>query len=126
MCFDERKIDSRARPWAARRIARRTCALRLAVRSLSLDMVRFLLLLPAVHADGDQVAQQLARFDCPSIHGIHPLQDGRPPQPRRGVAAANDNDVPRPEVAEQLGDAHFFFPSLRKMYSPACLMPLAL
>src|SRR5687768_14644265 len=125
MCFDERKMDSRARPLAARRIARRTCAFRRSVRSLSLDMVRFLLLLYAVVADGDQVAQQLARVECAAIHSVHPAQNG-PAQTLRGVVVADDDDVARPQVTEDLGEAHFFFPSLRKMYSPACLMPLAL
>src|SRR5262245_31050002 len=119
MCFDERKMDSRARPLAARRMARRTWAFRLAVRSLSLDMIRFLLL-PAP-ADGDQAAQQLERFDVVDIDGVGPAKNGRQPQARRHLCGtADDDDVSRPQMTEDLSEAHFFFPSLRKMYSPAC------
>src|SRR5688572_14563743 len=125
MCFDERKTDNRTRPLAARRIARRTCALRLAVRSLSLDMVAFLLLSTTL-AGGDQVAQQLARVECVGVDDIGAARQGRQPLPQRGVAFADDDDVPRPQMTKDLREAHFFFPSLRKMYSPACLMPLAL
>src|SRR5262245_10826755 len=125
MCFDERKMDNRARPLAARRMARRTCACRLAVRSLSLDMVPFLLL-AAVLAGGDQLAQQLARVECVSAHHVGAIRNGGKPHPQRGVVVADDDDFAHPQMTENLGEAHFFFPSLRKMYSPACLMPLAL
>src|SRR5262245_16483089 len=117
MCFDERKMDNRARPLAARRMARRTCAFRLAVRSLSLDMVAFLLL-AAVLAGGDQTAQQLARVEFVSIHDVGTTRNGRQPQPQRSVVLADDDDLARSQMTEYLGEAHFFFPSLRKMYSP--------
>src|SRR5262245_58308433 len=98
-------------------MARRTCALRLAVRSLSLDMIRFLLL--SALADGDQAAQQLARLDLVDIDGIGPSERERQPHPRRDLGGATDDDeLARPQMTKDLGEAHFFFPSLRKMYSP--------
>src|SRR5688572_23424544 len=51
MCLEERNTDSRARPPAACRIARRTFSVRLAVRSLSLDIVAFLFLLAFLTED---------------------------------------------------------------------------
>ena len=79
----------------------------------------------AVVADGDQVAQQLARVECVAIHRVHPAQNG-PTQALGGVVVADDDDVARPQVTEDLSETHFFFPSLRKMYSPRYLMPLPL
>src|SRR5262245_40864382 len=51
MCLDERSTDSRVRPRAARFILRCTVAVRPAVRSVSLDMARPLLLLPFLAED---------------------------------------------------------------------------
>src|SRR5262249_23766179 len=63
MCFDERKIESRARRPAARRTLRRTFAVRRKVRSATVAIVRshhfFLPLLGKVDAPGDWAASPL-------------------------------------------------------------------
>src|SRR5262245_25950300 len=51
MCLEERNTDKRVRPRAASLTLRRTVAVRRAVRSLNLDMVRFLFLLAFLAED---------------------------------------------------------------------------
>src|SRR5918999_1856300 len=123
MCFDERKIESRARPLPARRIARRTFSVRRAVRSLSLDIALILLLLANLAAC-DQAAQHPVRRIGRAVFcsGTALECDPRQHPPCAACFGANDDRIFGLWQTQELGRAHFFFPTLRKMNSPACLM----
>src|ERR1051326_8973950 len=92
MCFDERNTDSRARPRPASLILRRTVAVRLAVRSVSLDMARPLLLLPFLAED--VLVGVLHALALVGLGRTEPADFGRD-MPDLLLVDARDNDLRR-------------------------------
>src|SRR5689334_9346239 len=122
MCLEERNTESRGRPLPAALTARRTRAWRRSVvlRYLPILRLRLFLLRPA---ERDHLAQQLAICSALFRRAFAPAAQriGRHAQ-EDPIRAANES-LERPDRLAIRDRAHFFFPSLRKMYSPSYFTP---